>query len=255
MLSPDWPYSRIVLWAALVALVALLVVRATAKDRPEYQRFKRFERTRNRQRMMRRWLLSSLATFGGSAVLLLVLAWSYLPLLLAAVDRLPPGRWFRGLIASSGDLIPGLAIGIAIALVVGTVVAVSLARNSADVPTIGDIGALLPRNRAELRYGAGLSVNAGVVEELLFRLAVPAVIFGASGNAVAAVLASVLLFGALHLYQGVPGIVGSTLIGAFLMLLYLATGNILVPIVAHALVDLRSLVLIPVLVYRVNRVR
>jgi membrane protease YdiL (CAAX protease family) len=39
------------------------------------------------------------------------------------------------------------------------------------------------------------------------------------------------------------------------MVLYLATGSILAAIVAHALIDLRSLVLIPMLVFGVQRVR
>ena len=53
------------------------------------------------------------------------------------------------------------------------------------VPTLSarDIHALLPRNRGELRYGALLSVNAGVVEELLFRLAFPVLIFAATDSA------------------------------------------------------------------------
>jgi membrane protease YdiL (CAAX protease family) len=254
VLSPDWPYARGVLIVALIALVIALVIRAVSKDRTEYQRFKRFERTRNRQRMMRRWLITSFAFFGGSAALLLLLAWRYVGLLLFAVDSTPPGRWFGTLLADNG-FIPGLALGVAIALVLGTLVAVFLARRSADVPTIGDIGALLPRNRPELFYGAGLSLNAGLVEELLFRLAVPAAAFGATGSVLAAVIGSVVLFGALHAYQGLPGMVGATLIGAFLMLLYLCTGSIVVPIVAHALIDLRSLVVIPVLVYGVQRAR
>nr|WP_231369309.1 CPBP family intramembrane glutamic endopeptidase [Frigoribacterium sp. CG_9.8] len=120
---------------------------------------------------------------------------------------------------------------------------------------IGDIGALLPRNRPELVLGALLSVNAGVVEELLFRLAVPALIFGATGSATGAVIGSVLLFAVLHFYQGWPGMIGALVIGALLMVLYLATGSILVVIVAHALIDLRSLVLIPMLVFGVHRVR
>ncbi len=255
MLSPHQPYSHLVLWVALALVVVLLIVRAVSKDRLEYQRFKRFERTRNRQRMMRRWLISSLSMFGAAAAVLLFLAWQYVPLLLVAVRSWPAGVWFRSLVAATGALIPAGSLALAVVIVVGTVIAVFFARKSAEVPTIGDVGALLPRNRAELLYGAGLSVNAGVVEELLFRLAVPAVIFGASGSALAAVVASVVLFGGLHVYQGVPGIVGATLIGAFLMVLYLASGSILVPMVAHALIDLRSLVLIPVLVYRVDQVR
>lgn len=203
---------------------------------------------------MRHWLISSLVTFGVGAALLLVLAWRYLPLMLAAVHAWPAARWFTSVVAETGALIPVGSLILAAITVIGTVIAVYLARNSGDVPTIGDIGSLLPRNRAELYYGAALSLNAGLVEELLFRLAIPVVIFGATGNALVAVGVSVLLFGGLHLYQGVPGIIGATIIGAFLMLLYLATGSIVVPIIAHALIDLRSLVLIPVLVYRVDQV-
>jgi membrane protease YdiL (CAAX protease family) len=255
MLSPDSPASRVVLCVTLVALIALLVYRAVRKERREYQRFKRFERTRNRQRMLRKWLFDALLTFGGSAVVILLLCWQYVHPLLRATASWPIGRWFSGLLNDTGPLIPGLAAGLAVALVGGTILAVFLARNAENIPTIGDIGALLPRNRRELTYGAALSVNAGVVEELLFRLAVPALIFGAIGNAVVAVTGSVLIFALLHVYQGWPGMIGALVIGALLMSLYLATGNILVPMITHALVDLRSLVLIPMLVYRVHASR
>lgn len=255
MLSPDAPAGRLILWLALAALIGLLVYRAVRKDRREYQRFKRFERTRNRQKMMRKWLVDSLTMFGGATVVILALSWRYVPLLLREVDGWPIAAWWRAVVASSGGLIPAIASGLAVALVGGTVLAVALARNAGEVPAIGDIGALLPRNRTELGFGAALSVNAGVVEELLFRLAVPALVFGASGSAPVAVVGSLLLFGALHFYQGWPGVVGAVVIGALLMTLYLATGNIFVPIVAHALIDLRSLVLIPMLVFGVHRVR
>ena len=120
--------------------------------------------------------------------------------------------------------------------------------------TVGDIKSMLPRNRQELRLGALLSINAGIVEELVFRFALPAAIYGASGNAIAAVLASVLLFGALHLYQGIPGVVGTAIVGLVMMAFYVVSGTIIVPIVLHALFDLRSLVLLPMAVYRVHRV-
>jgi membrane protease YdiL (CAAX protease family) len=121
------------------------------------------------------------------------------------------------------------------------------------VPSIGDVQALLPRNRAELKWGAALAINAGVVEELLFRLALPALIFGVTGSAVAAVAASILIFGFLHIYQGLPGIVGSVILGAAFMAIYLSSGSIVVAIVVHALFDLRSLVLIPVVVFGVHK--
>jgi membrane protease YdiL (CAAX protease family) len=255
VLSPNNPASRIVLLAVLLALVVLLLYRAISKDRNEFQRFKRFERTHNRQRMMRKWLLDSLILFGGASGTILLLSWQFIPSLQREVERSPIGLWWRALLSGSGGLLPGIATGFGIALVGGTIAAVALARRSEFVPTIGDIGALLPRNRPELVLGVLLSVNAGVFEELLFRLALPALIFGATGSAPLALIGSVLLFGLLHFYQGWIGIAGVTVLGALLMLLFLATGNILIPIVAHALIDLRSLVLIPMMVFGVQKVR
>jgi membrane protease YdiL (CAAX protease family) len=43
------------------------------------------------------------------------------------------------------------------------------------------------------------------------------------------------------------------LIGALMMALFVASGSIVVPMLVHALIDLRSLVLIPVAVLRVHR--
>ena len=253
MLSPDWPLSQYLLGLVAVAVLALLVLRAARKDRREFPRFKRLRSTKRRQATFRTWLLESLLTFGGGSVVLLAIAGGYAPRLIEAVRQTPPGRWWMSLLDSHGGLILVIALSLAVLVVGGTILLVYLARNTEEVPTIGDVAALLPRNRQELRYGAALSINAGVVEELLFRLAFPAVLFGATASVTVAIVGSVLVFGLLHAYQGVWGVLGATLIGGFLMLLYLASGSILVAIVAHALIDLRSLVLIPAVVYRVHR--
>src|SRR5690606_29000321 len=97
--------------------------------------------------------------------------------------------------------------------------------------------------------------NAGVVEELLFRLALPVLAFAVTGNALVAVVGSLAVFAALHLYQGVAGIIGSAVIGALLMAVFIGTGSILAAIVVHVFIDLRSLVLIPVVVFGVHRTR
>ena len=53
--------------AALLAtgLLVLFLVRAIRKDRREYARFRRYRSTVRRQAMLRRWLIESLALFGG----------------------------------------------------------------------------------------------------------------------------------------------------------------------------------------------
>jgi len=254
MLDPDWMLTRPLLWLALVALVVFLIVRAIRKDRREYRRFKMYRTTAKRQAMLRKWLWESFATFGGISVVLLLLAGLAVAPLLQELTTWPGVRELRGLVANHFGIVVGAIVGGILGLAFLTLVGVRAARAEQHVPTVGDVGAMLPRNRQELRLGALLSLNAGVVEEVLFRLAIPAAIYGASGSAVTAVVASVLLFGALHAYQGPLGIIASTVVGALMMLLYAVSGSILVPIVIHVLFDLRSLVLIPVAVYRVHRV-
>ncbi|MEP6480142.1 MAG: type II CAAX endopeptidase family protein [Rhodoglobus sp.] len=250
MLDPQSPASPWILAVAIVLLLVVLAIRAVRKDRLEYRRFKQFRSSKERQRMMRGWLLQSFVVFGAASALLLLLDWRYVLALLRATEQWIPLREAFG---AAPGLAWGITIGVAVVLVGGTVLAVLAARKSGEVPVIGDIHALLPRNRRELVIAGALSINAGLVEELLFRLAVPAAIFGVFGNAIVAVVASVIFFGLLHIYQGVAGVIGATVIGGVLMALYLATGSIAVPIVAHALFDLRSLVLIPVVVYGVQR--
>jgi len=256
MLSPDHPATPFILAVALLALLAGLVVNAVLKDRREYRRFKLLRTSRRRRKVFRRWLLQSLALFGGSSVVTLLLSWQFIPLLL---DDINQWGWIvdARLAFESNTLVAGLTTGAIVAIVVVGTLGILAARpkpgDTAEIPAIGDIQALLPRNRAELKYGALLSINAGVVEELLFRLAVPAMLFGITGSSVAAVTVSLAIFALLHLYQGVAGVLGSLLIGAVLMAVYVATGSILVAIIVHALFDLRSLVLIPVVVFRVHR--
>lgn len=254
MLDPSWALTRPILWLTLAALLAVLVIRSIRKDRREYQRFKRYRTTTKRQGMLRKWLLESFLQFGGLSVALLLLAGFAVAPLLSTLAEWPGIRDLRSLLASEPGITAGAIAGVMIGLVLLTLLGARAARKEKDVPTIGDISAMLPRNRQELRLGALLSVNAGIVEELMFRLAVPALIYGASGSAIAAVVFSVLLFGALHVYQGIAGVIGTTIVGAILMLLYAVSGTIVVPMIVHALFDLRSLVLIPVAVYGVHRV-
>lgn len=254
MLDPNSPSTPWILGAALVGVLALMIWRAMRKDRREYARFKRYRSTARRQAMFRRWVLQSLAVFGGASLLLLLLAANFVPLLLADINSIPWIMDARREFGSSG-FGPGIVIGLSAALVAGAVLGIVAARKETDIPSLGDVQALLPRTRAELKWGAALSINAGVVEELMFRLALPATIYGLTRNAAAAVIVSLVIFGLLHIYQGVSGVLASFVIGVILMLIYLASGSILLAIAVHAAFDLRSLVLIPVVLFKVHEVR
>lgn len=255
MLSPDWLWSPLVLGGAFVLLLAGLAVNATVKDRREFARFSRLRSSKKRRRILGKWLRQSFLIFGGSSAVTLFLSWQYVPLVLADINDWTLIVGARGIFDANPVLSWSILIGLVVALVTFAVWAIIAARSETDeIPAVGDIQAMLPRNRAELPYGAALSINAGIVEELLFRLAMPAMVFAFTGNALVAVLVSVLVFGLLHAYQGPVGVFASAVMGAIFMAIYIGTGSIAVAIIVHALFDLRSLVLIPIVINRVHLV-
>lgn len=90
-----------------------------------------------------------------------------------------------------------------------------------------------------------LAFTAAVNEELLFRAAIPLVFFMATNSFIIAVLASVCLFALAHISQGVGGVVSSALGGILLMSLFVASNNILAPMLLHFMVDLLGLIILP----------
>jgi membrane protease YdiL (CAAX protease family) len=238
---------QLALLALFLVVAALLLVRAANRDRRDYRRFKRLRTTRQRQLVLGKWLRESFLIFGGLAIAVLLASWNFIGPASRSALAWPPLAWLHTHLG--GSFGEGLAIGAGgVFIVVMVVPVVLLRRHLTDVPAIGDIGSLLPRTRGELKYGVGLSLNAGVVEELLFRLGMPALLFGITGNGVLAFGIASLLFGLLHIYQKVCGVIGATLLGVLFALLYLLSGSIWLVMIVHALIDLRSLVLIPLLV-------
>ncbi|MGV8876751.1 MAG: CPBP family intramembrane glutamic endopeptidase [Rhodoglobus sp.] len=254
MLDPADPLMLALLWLTLAAILLTLGLRTFRRDQREYRRFKRFRTTGLRQRMLRRWLIISCSLFGGLALIALLASGQFVLPLLREVRSWPWISWLLVLVTTSTSLTIGVIIGLVIAVIALTIVGVIAVRSEGEgLVSIGDIQAILPRNRQELVLGGLLSINAGIVEELLFRLALPALIFAVTGSAIVAVVVSLAIFGAMHSYQGILGIVMTTLIGAVFLLIYVVSGSILLAVIAHAVLDLRSLVIIPMAVSGVHR--
>ncbi len=110
------------------------------------------------------------------------------------------------------------------------------------------LGLLLPRNGEERWLCVAISVNAGFSEELFFRVVVPMLLVQVTGLPGVAFVAAVVLFGLGHAYQGLWGVVATSVIGAILFLVYLYTESFWLVAGIHAGIDLWSLVLVPRLV-------
>jgi membrane protease YdiL (CAAX protease family) len=84
-------------------------------------------------------------------------------------------------------------------------------------------------------------------EELFFRLALPLLLVVLTGNAALAFVIATATFGLMHLYQGWAGVIATTLVGAVMSAIYLATGSIWIVIILHAAIDLNGLIVMPYL--------
>lgn len=147
-------------------------------------------------------------------------------------------------VAHLGDLAGGLAL----LAVLGGGLALALRLSpAARARVLRPVAALLPRTTAERRMFVAVALTAGVAEEIVFRgflLVYLTEVFPPTGLGVAMVVSS-LLFGLAHSYQGVLGVLMTGLAGYWLAGLFVVTGSLLLPIVVHALVDLRLLLVLP----------
>lgn len=98
-----------------------------------------------------------------------------------------------------------------------------------------------------MRWRYCSSVNAGFSEELLFRLALPLLLYRMTHSLEAALGIAIVCFGLAHGYQGWKGILGTMLAGALLTLYYLSHGSLVRVMLAHALIDIVALIVRPVL--------
>lgn len=101
---------------------------------------------------------------------------------------------------------------------------------------------ILPVTGRERRWWTWVSITAGIAEELIYRAFL---IFAFShlfpGLSIWLVmLASALLFGLAHTYQGIAGVIRTTAIGYAFAMLYVATGSVLLLIIIHYLIDLMA---------------
>jgi membrane protease YdiL (CAAX protease family) len=103
--------------------------------------------------------------------------------------------------------------------------------------------ALLPRTRRERRLFTLVGITAGVCEEWLYRGFFLAVVSAVAGGLSTGVLVAVAAaaFGLAHAYQGGVGIVTTGILGGVMAALYLGTGSLLLPVLLHAAIDLRFL--------------
>jgi membrane protease YdiL (CAAX protease family) len=143
------------------------------------------------------------------------------------------------------------AWGFGIAFAVGSLLQVVLVRRSATAREkilrgFRRFAFILPVTREERAWFALVSVTAGICEEVLYRGFLIRYLSDGPWHAglwIALAVASVS-FGLGHGYQGLPGIIGTTLVGGVMAVIFLASGSLWLPMALHAIIDLRLLLLL-----------
>jgi uncharacterized protein len=119
-------------------------------------------------------------------------------------------------------------------------------RKYSSADALKSLSYFFPATWTERRWYAFLCVTAGICEETLFRgfLLHYLHIFPLSLNLTLALLISAAIFGLQHIYLGAGGAASIVMSGLLFGLLFLLTGNLLIPIVFHWVMDLRMLLLL-----------
>lgn len=144
------------------------------------------------------------------------------------------------------DQFPVLHTLMTIVAVIVALELIPLLLRSKHVIMLGNAAVLRGRNPVELGYLSVLSVQAGIGEELLFRGLIPALLIGLGVAPATAFLVAIGIFGLMHAYQGMIGVITTTAIAVVLTTIYLISNSLLAVAVLHVTIDIIGLVVRPI---------
>jgi membrane protease YdiL (CAAX protease family) len=147
----------------------------------------------------------------------------------------------RGSVIAAGAL--------AVAFTIGIIGPVIMATRSAELAAtmreqLARLDFFLPHGSRERGWFALVSISAAICEEILFRGFLPAYFMALGLPAVAAFLLAAVVFGIDHGYQGWSGVLLTGVLALIFTALFVLSGSLWLPMVVHALFDLRILVLL-----------
>ena len=153
--------------------------------------------------------------------------------------------WVRYLV----EALIAIVVIISVVLPVGTVIWKKLTkrpRKYSSADALKSLSYFFPATWTERRWWVFVCITAGVCEETLFRGSMLRYlhVIPWTLNLTLALLISSVIFGFNHLYEGAGGVAGTGIVGFLFGLLFLLTGNLLLPIILHGVIDLRMLAIL-----------
>jgi len=141
------------------------------------------------------------------------------------------GRW-KSVSGAAIDLVLGVLVACCILLLD------SLVHNVVPHGNAKSIGQLLPQGPIEISLWLGVSITAGVVEELVFRGYLLGQLATRFHNVPAALVAQGLWFGGMHAYEGLQSVVSICAIGIAFGIFAVWRKQLRSNMIGHSLVDI-----------------
>ena len=141
---------------------------------------------------------------------------------------LDSGNWLR-------EILVALVLTI---LGIGLLLAFSFLRRKTGLRETEVVRQLMPVTNEEKLLFSGLSVCAGLGEEIAYRGYAMSTVIMAGGSAIFAAIVTSVAFGLTHSYQGVIGICRTGMFGLMMGLALLYTDSLWSLVLAHTLIDL-----------------
>ena len=152
----------------------------------------------------------------------------------------------------TGEAARDFVVGLLVAVVVAQTLVLFQLRKKPEAQAriakaLASLYFILPVTREERRWYFIVSITAGICEEVVYRGFLIHYLMGAPANpsVTLAVVISSLIFGIGHIYQGVRGAIGTAILGLVFAALFVITGNLALPILLHAAIDARILLMLP----------
>ena len=114
---------------------------------------------------------------------------------------------------------------------------------------------MVPRNGKERIWTTLLGINASVGEEICFRLLIPLLLLLTFGQPILATIVAVFWFGLIHHYQGITGVIATSLLAFVLLVVYFHTQNLWLAVLLHVTLNTTQLCFAPWLAEHLKRAR
>jgi membrane protease YdiL (CAAX protease family) len=152
----------------------------------------------------------------------------------------------RTLAGRAGHLVIPIAIGLSAGFIIPLIIGwIKPETRTAQAKQLDAIRFFLPQTATEKQWFAAMCLVVGICEEVIFRgfliryvMSLPLHV-----DIIPATVIAAVIFGIDHGYQGIVGILSTAVLALVFTLIFFATGSLLVPMLVHALIDLRILVI------------